>query len=620
MGEAKEEASLISISNILRSFRFWPRITRLLWNTHAPYLIIILALNLFRGISPVIVLLLTQNLINCITASWTSGFGVIIMAFVLLVGFTFAGELLNMLQSYVERLFETLLMNKVNRLIMEKSVSLSLKDFENAEVQDALKLAQNEAGHRPYQILQQMLSLIRGIVTLISAISMLVSFKWWMAFLLIIMPLSSFYSFLKIGQQEFLIQYRRVPEMRQTWYLSFLMTNDRNFKEVKLYQLGQYLLERFNSLFERFYQEDRKIMKKRVSTGALFQLVNQGAYVGMMLVVLRSAFQREIMIGNVVALTQTIVMTQSNSQSLISGLLSLCQHNLYLQQLFLFLDLPVLKQDEAKRTEVPEIKIIEFRNVSFRYPGNTEYTLRNVSLELRCGETIAIVGRNGSGKTTLVKLLTQLYDEFDGDILINGISVREFNQEALRRRMGVVFQDFVQYEFKMRHNIGFGNIDRLDQDNELLEAAGQAGIDSLLGQLPQGLDTQLGRQFEQGFQLSGGQWQRVSIARAFMRKADLYILDEPSSMLDPESEMQVFEKFQQLIADGMGIFISHRYTAIKYADHIVMMDQGAVAEQGGHQELMEKNGMYAYLYNMQADAYSVTQKEATYSGMVGGKQ
>jgi len=616
IGPAKDESSLISVSNILQSFRYWPRVTRLLWQTHARGLLIILALNLFRGVSPIIVLLLTQNLINRITDSWAQGFDVIVWAFVWLVGFTFFSELLNLAQSYVSKLFETLLMNRVNRLIMEKSVALALRDFENPYVQDALKRAQNEAGHRPYQILQQMLSLISGIVTLISAVGMLIIFKWWMAFLLLVMPLTSFYSFLRIGQQEFLIQYRRAPKMRQTWYFSFLMTKDTNFKEVKLYQLGHYLLGRYNALFEEFYEEDRQMMKRRLNTGIFFQIINQLANTAMMLVVLWSAFLREIQIGNVVALTQTIVMTQSNSQSLIHGLLALCQHNLYLQQLFAFLDLPVQTQQAGKNTEVPEIETVEFRNVSFRYPDNPKQSLRDVSFTLRRGETMAIVGRNGSGKTTLVKLLTQLYDEFEGDILINGVSIRSFDPEALRRRMGVVFQDFVQYELQMRHNIGFGQVRGLDQDEELLEAAERAGIDALVEQLPQGLDTQLGRLFEQGSQLSGGQWQRVAIARAFMRKADLYVLDEPSSMLDPESEMRVFEKFRELIVGRVGIFISHRYTAIKYADHILMMDQGAVVEQGSHHELMEQDGMYAYLYNMQVAAYSETQKEGTPDGVV----
>jgi len=601
-----DESRMISVANVLQSFRFWPRVFRMLWQTHASLLIVIMALTVFRGVSPIITLLLTQNLINSITDSWGNGFEVLLWAFASLTAFAFLIELTSLLNSYVSRLFETMLTNRVNRMIMQKAISLSLKDFENAEVQDALKRAQNEAGHRPYQILQQMMSLFSGLVTLISAVGMLVAFKWWMAFLLIIMPITSFYSFLKIGQQEFLIQWRRAPKMRQTWYFSYLMTKDTNFKEVKLYQLGNYLLRRYNALFEHFLQEDKGMLKKRLSTGFLFQSINQVANAGMMLVVLWSAYLREIQIGNVVALTQTIVLTQSNSQALITGLLNLCQHNLYLQQLFEFLDLPEEQHSKEDLLDLSEIETIEFRGVTFRYPDRSAYALRDVSFTVHRGQTLAIVGRNGSGKTTLVKLLTQLYDDFEGDILINGISIRRYDREALLRRIGVVFQDFVQYELKMRHNIGFGNVDRLDEDDKLHEAAERAGIDRMLEQMPDQLETQMGRLFEQGHQLSGGQWQRVAIARAFMRDADLYALDEPSSMLDPEAEMEIFEKFRELIQERIGLFISHRYTAIKYADHILMMDGGRIVEQGNHQELMERGGMYAHLYNVQVSAYVET--------------
>ncbi|WP_128896106.1 ABC transporter ATP-binding protein [Longirhabdus pacifica] len=616
-----KDENIVSLRNILKSFRYWPRVIRLLWDTNAKGLITILILNLFQGISPIIVLILTKNIINAITASWSTDFTVILWAFAALIGFTLISQLISLLHSYIETLFQTLLSNRVNRIIMEKSVSLTLKDFENAHVQDALKMAQDEAGHRPYQIMQQMLALLSGVVTLISAAGLLIAFEWWMALILMIIPLSSFYSFLRIGQQEFLIQYNRIPRMRKAWYLSHLMTNDKNFKEMKLFQLGKYLLGGYNTLFKGFYHEERDIAKKRFNAGILFELINIAANAAMMLVVLRAAFLREIDIGTVVALTQAITMTQNNSQSLITGLLALCQHNLYLKQLFVFLDLKILKTAEklneaTKHKHIPQIETIEFKNVSFRYPDQTVYALHEVSFKIKRGETLAIVGRNGSGKTTLMKLLTQLYDEFEGDILINGISIRHYDQEALRQRMAVVFQDFVQYELDMRHNIGFGNVDKLDIDEEIMQSAKRAGIDHLVNQLPHGLDTQVGRLFEQGYQLSGGQWQRVAISRAFMRNASVYVLDEPSSMLDPESELQVFEKFKELIDDHIGIFIAHRYTSIKYADHIIMMEQGKVAEQGTHQALIKKDGMYAYLYNMQLEAYRHSKKEEVSYGMV----
>ncbi|MGF9913686.1 ABC transporter ATP-binding protein [Paenibacillus ehimensis] len=608
---AEEESRTVNLTNIVQSFRYWPRVFQLLWQTNKLYFILILCINILRGASPVISLLLLQKLINSIGPAWDTGFQTVLVPFIWLIAFSVFNEALSLAQNFINKLFETLLSNRITMLIMEKSISLSLSDFENAQVQDALKRAQNEAGHRPYQILQQILSIVTASITLFSTAAMLISWKWWAAFLLILIPLTSFYSFLRIGQQEFMLQWNRAPKMRQTWYLSVLLTRDISFKEIKVFQLGGYLLGKYHELLRQFLAEDKRMIKKRLGVGAIFQATQQGVNAFMFLMVLWSAYKREILIGHVVSYTQAITLTLVSSQNLTQSILSLCQHNLFLQQLFAFLDLqssdPSARKIEASEASrpatTPVIQSVEFRNVSFRYPGSSYPALRNVSFTLQRGETLAIVGRNGSGKTTLMKLLTQLYDSFEGDILINGVSIRDMDCEAFRRKVGVVFQDFVQYEMQVRQNIGFGNAAKMEEDAELWKAADRAGIAGLIQSMPAGLATQLGRLFDEGQQLSGGQWQRIAIARAFMREAELYVLDEPSSMLDPETELQVFQAFRELVRDRLGIFISHRYSAIRYADQILMMDQGSVVEQGNHQQLMQQNGMYAELYMMQANAY-----------------
>ncbi|WP_127489196.1 ABC transporter ATP-binding protein [Paenibacillus ehimensis] len=608
---AEEESRTVNLTNIVQSFRYWPRVFQLLWQTNKLYFILILCINILRGASPVISLLLLQKLINSIGPAWDTGFQTVLVPFIWLIAFSAFNEALSLAQNFINKLFETLLSNRITMLIMEKSISLSLSDFENAQVQDALKRAQNEAGHRPYQILQQILSIVTASITLFSTAAMLISWKWWAAFLLILIPLTSFYSFLRIGQQEFMLQWNRAPKMRQTWYLSVLLTRDISFKEIKVFQLGGYLLGKYHELLRQFLAEDKRMIKKRLGVGAIFQATQQGVNAFMFLMVLWSAYKREILIGHVVSYTQAITLTLVSSQNLTQSILSLCQHNLFLQQLFAFLDLqssdPSARKIEAleasRPATTPVIQSVEFRNVSFRYPGSSYPALQNVSFTLQRGETLAIVGRNGSGKTTLMKLLTQLYDSFEGDILINGVSIRDMDCEAFRRKVGVVFQDFVQYEMQVRQNIGFGNAAKMEEDAELWKAADRAGIAGLIQSMPAGLATQLGRLFDEGQQLSGGQWQRIAIARAFMREAELYVLDEPSSMLDPETELQVFQAFRELVRDRLGIFISHRYSAIRYADQILMMDQGSVVEQGNHQQLMQQNGMYAELYMMQANAY-----------------
>jgi ATP-binding cassette subfamily B protein len=604
-----EESGTMSFTNMLRSFRYWPRVFYLLWGTNPASLIIILMLNVLRGAAPVLTLLLTQHLINSILVAWQSGFRVVLQAFAMMFVFTVCNELVSLLQNYVSKLFELRMANRINLMIMEKSTQLSLVDFENATVQDRLKRVQNEAGQRPYQIFQQILSLLSGMVTLVSAASVLVVWKWWMAFLLILIPISSFYSFLRLGEEEYQMQYKRTPKLRQTWYLSFLLTRDATFKEIKLFQLGQHLMKRYQQYYDEFFVEDRRMMRKRIRLGLVFQLINQLINGGMLLVVLYAAAMRQILIGNVVGFIQSITLTQSSSQSLVQGLLALCQHNLFLQELFAFLDMEagrskkVVHLSEQGQERLMSIETLEFRNVSFRYPGSERYALQQLSFTLHRGQTMAIVGRNGSGKTTLVKLITQLYDEYEGEILINGVPIHRYDQKDLHRRIGMVFQDFVQYEMSARQNIGFGDVSKLEQDELLEEAARQAGIEDLVKQWPKGFDTQLGSWFEEGHQLSGGQWQRLAIARAFMRDADLYLLDEPSSMLDPEAEQVVFEKFRDLIDNRLGIFISHRYSSSRLADHILMLDAGRLIEQGDHHQLMSQKGLYAQLYSLQASAY-----------------
>ncbi|MNH80852.1 putative multidrug export ATP-binding/permease protein [compost metagenome] len=422
---------------------------------------------------------------------------------------------------------------------------------------------------------------------------------------MILLPVASFISFLKLGQREFDVHFKRAPKMRESWYLSFLLTKDASFKEIKLYNLGNYLLSHYKAIYRQFFAEDKKLAIRRFYISSIFHLLNLAVISSVVFLVLWSAYTGEIMIGSLVAMIQAVSNTQLSSQGVLQHLLSLCQHNLYMQQLFAFLDLKVERtgSEGSEAALNDRIKRLELKEVSFKYSKSPKYAVHGVSLELNKGETLALVGKNGSGKSTLVKLLTQLYQDYSGDILVNGRSVREMDHSGLLQRIGVVFQDFVHYEMPMRHNVAFGEVEQIDDDQQIMEAARKAGILALVNRLPQGLDTQMGKWFEEGHQLSGGQWQRVAIARAYIRNADLYILDEPSAFLDPEAEYEVFQMFRQLVADRMGIFISHRFSSVRYADKIAVMDEGRIVEYGSHYELMASRGLYHELYTMQASAY-----------------
>lgn len=602
---APDDFVSFSFRNILRTFVFWPRIFGLLWETHSVYLIAVLVANLLKGIVPALILISTKNLINSLVAGVSGGaLNVVILAFVFLIALNLVSDVLNIVEGYFRSMFKNLLTNKINMSIIEKSQNLSLQSFEDGVVQNNLQRAQGEADYRPFEIFTQILAILSSFITLFSASIILVSWKWWVILIVLFIPFASFYSFLKIGQAEFNVHFKRASKQRESWYLSFLITRDNSFKEVKIFQLGNYLLKRYREILDGFYKEDKSLAQRRSWISFLFQLINQGANAIVIFLAVQAAFFGQILLGSLVGLIQAISLAQSTSHSIVQGILSLCQNNLYIKQLFDFLDLPE-EIDESKPTSsLQAIEKIEFRNVSFTYPNTDKKAISNVSFTIHKGDKLAIVGRNGSGKSTIVKLLTQMYSDFEGEILINDRSIHSFDKEEYRKKIGVVFQDFVHYEMTVRDNIGFGNVDHKHDDQKIWAASTKAGTTPLISAMTDGLDTLLGKWFENGHQLSGGQWQRVAIARAFMREGELYILDEPSSFLDPYSEREVFETFGSLIHDRMAVFISHRLSSAKMAETIILMEQGEIAESGSHSYLMEKQGRYYDMYQTQASAYS----------------
>lgn len=605
MDELKYYSSNLNIKSVLSSFSYWPRLFKLLWEIKKIYFILIIGCSLLQGLVPAFIIIATQGLINSIVISKDSGnFSDIFNSFALLAGVTILNELVSVLRGYVERLYESLIGYKLNETIMKKSNELPLESFEDADVQDQLKRAQSEASYRPYHIFSQILALISQTVTLFSVAAILIIWKWWVACLLIIFPLISFVSFLKLGKEEFDIHFRRASKTRESWYLSFLLTKDNSFKEVKLFKLGPYLIEQYKRIFSGFFNEDKEIAKKRSFMSIRFQFLNEIISASIIFMIAFSAFNQEIMIGNLVGMIQAVTMTQGNSQGVVQSVLSLCQNSLYMKQLFAFLDLEVSKEEETRSDaeELEEIKNIEFRNVSFTYPNTSNLAIKQINFSLKKGETVAVVGKNGSGKSTMVKILTQLYSSFEGEILINNQDVRSYKKSDVRQRMGAVFQDFVQYEMSVRNNIGFGNLQKIMDDESVIKAAERSGVLPLVNKLNNGLESQLGKWFEDGHQLSGGQWQRIAIARAFMREADVYILDEPSSFLDPEAEADIFLRFQDLVKDKIGLFISHRFSSVKFADKIIVFDKGQIIEMGSHEELISLNGLYKDLYDTQVNA------------------
>ncbi|MFE6140020.1 ABC transporter ATP-binding protein [Bacillus sp. NPDC057893] len=594
----------LTFKEVLTSFRYWPRVFQLLWSIDKKALIIIMVFTVIGGLFPALLLLANQFLINSIALGWEQDFDIVIKGLALLVSLYVFQLITGQIKQYVEEIYKLRLSYSINVLLMRKSVNLSLEDFENDTIYDQLQRAQSEANHRPYQIFEQILSIISSAIIFISTAMILIAWKWWVVPCLLIIPILSAVSFLKLGKKEFDIEWDRAPLWRKLWYLNYLLTKDITIKEVKLYNLGSHIITQYKGIYHDFLKVDKGIAKRRLILSFTFQFINQFVIAALILLILIAAFTKEIMIGTMVSYIQALSSTQNASQSLLHQIFSMYENNLYIEQLFSYLDVEEKDQNNDENAiKLDSIHSIEFKNVSFKYPGSESYALKDVSFSLKQNDIVAIVGKNGSGKSTLVKLLTRLYKNYTGEILINDKSIDSYSVQSIRDQIGVVFQDFVKYELTARENIGFGNLNYIKDDKSLYDATLQSGAYNLIYSLPNKLDTQLGKWFSEGHQLSGGQWQKMAISRAIIKNSGMYILDEPSSALDPQAEQEVFEKFHNLTNEKIGIYISHRFSTVKHSTKILVFDEGRIIESGTHENLLKYNGVYSELYNLQASAY-----------------
>jgi ATP-binding cassette, subfamily B, bacterial len=392
-------------------------------------------------------------------------------------------------------------------------------------------------------------------------------------------------------------------------YFNTLMTTDTYNKEVKLFNLGRFFIERFKNLANKLYEEDKNIIVRRYLMNFVWTGLTVAANSTIYLYVALQTIIHSLPLGSLILYTQSAVQAGQSFQGLLNGVSGTYENNLYVGTLFEFLEYEpkIVSPLEPKPVE-PEVKglDVEFRDVSFTYPGKdpvTQAALKHVSFTIKAGEAIALVGRNGAGKTTLVKLLTRLYDPDEGEILIGGRNIKEYDLQDLREQVGVIFQDYVNYYMSARENIGVGRINEIENEDLVMSAARKSGANAVIEQLPSGYETMLGRWFKDGTQLSGGEWQKVALARAFMRDARILVLDEPTSSLDAQAEYEVFEHFRTLTEGKSAIFISHRFSTVRLADRIFVIEHGGILESGSHQELMALDGRYAELFNLQAEAY-----------------
>ncbi|MCS6848341.1 MAG: ABC transporter ATP-binding protein [Anaerolineae bacterium] len=516
-----------------------------------------------------------------------------------------ASAVLNQMRSLFEHVLHAHLSHTINTAIIRKSLTLDLYFFENAEYYDKLENARREADHRALSILNDGFSLVQNAITLASFVALLLAFSPLLALLLLGATLPLFIAQTRFSELRFRLLTWRAPEARRMMYLERLLTDSESAKEVKLFGLGEPLLRRYHDLFWKFYTEDTALAKRRSAISVGFGVLTSLSYYAAYAWIVFRTVTGAITLGSMTLYLTVFRQSQSTFQGMLQSMNALYESALFMSNLYGFLSLqPQMKASNAPlKVPRPIVRGIEFRNVSFKYPGRSEWALRNVSVTIAPGEKLALVGANGAGKTTFIKLLTRLYDPTEGQILLDGVDLREYDIDDLRLRIGVIFQDFVRYMMTAGENIGFGQIEALDDRPRIERAAQKGGADEVIATLPQGYDTMLGAWFERGRELSGGQWQKIALGRAFMRDAEVLVLDEPTSALDAEREYEIFQRFRRLTEGRIAILISHRFSTVRMADRIAVLENGELIELGTHRELLEKDGVYARLFNMQAEGY-----------------
>lgn len=512
--------------------------------------------------------------------------------------------LVGRLIDYLDTLLAGKYMNYISVRVMEHASSLDLIAYEDPVFYDRLERARVQAQDRLYMI-QAIGRLIQQVITTITLSVTIMLFSPWLLLLLIVGVIPAF-----VGETHFAFlgyakNFRQTPVRRQLDYLRLLGGSKEGAKELKLFGLQEFLTRRFRTLSDQVYDEDIALARRKFAAGSLLSMIGTGGYYTAYVYAVWRTVTGVFSFGTLTLLANAIREASSNLQQTFSTLSTIADQALFLTDLIAFFEMKPTIQSKPNALPAPRPirEGFEFRNVSFRYPGSSRLVLNGLNFHLRPGERVALIGENGEGKTTIVKLLTRLYDPVEGEILLDGIDLRDYQLEDLYGEIGVIFQDFMRYEMTARENIAVGRIERMNDMDMLQQSAQKSMAVDVLRKLPRGFEQMLGRRFDGGVDLSGGEWQKVALARAYLRDAQVLILDEPTSALDARSEYEVFKRFAELTAGKMALFISHRFSTVRMADRIVVLENGRIAEEGDHDTLTSLGGRYAEMFELQAASY-----------------
>jgi ATP-binding cassette, subfamily B, bacterial len=586
------------------------RALRFVWQSAKGWTIANGVLIAIQGVLPLLPLYLMKLMVDAVTAGVAAPDKWVAFKHVLLLG-SFMGavilctSLIGLIAGLISEWQAYIVTDHMNDVLLAKSVEVDLEYYESARYYDTLHRAQREAPSRPLSIVNGLAQIGRNGISLLAIGALLLSFHWSIAIILFTAVISGTAVRLRYTGKMYRWQYEQTSAERQAGYLNWMLTDRSHAKEIRLFDLGPLFMRRFRDLRWKLRKGRLAITRRRSIADFVAQTFATAVIYSLYAYLAYQAIGGKATLGDLAMYYQAFQRVQGSLQGILSSLERLYEDNLFLSNLYEFLDLKrtVIEPVHASPVPQPLQRGIVLNHMSFQYPGGNRKALEDISLSIRPGEVVALVGENGSGKTTLIKLLCRLYDPTGGTITIDGIDLRQFETKALRHEIAIIFQDYAHYHLTARENIWFGNTALSPDHERVIAAARRSGADDVISALPHGYDTILGKRFEDGEELSIGEWQKVALARAFMRDAQIIVLDEPTSSMDAKAEYEVFQSFRQLVSGRTAILISHRFSTVRMADRIFVLKQGSVIEGGTHEELLRVGGTYARLFEMQAQHY-----------------
>ncbi|MCX7555583.1 ABC transporter ATP-binding protein [Xanthomonadaceae bacterium JHOS43] len=519
-------------------------------------------------------------------------------------GLALLSDVLGRAVGFVDSTLSELYVNAASVRLMEHAATLDLEDFEDSELQDQLERARRQSSGRS-ALMGQLFGQAQDIVTVIAFAAGLMAYAPWLIGLMLVALLPAFLGEMHFNAQGYALNFHWTPERRELDYVRQAGASVETAKEVKIFGLEGFFVARYRMLAEKFYRANRALALRRAAWGSVLSLLGTAGYYGAYAYLAWRTVHGDFSVGDLTFLAGSFLRLRSLLESILSGFSQVASQALYLDDLYSFFDIQpeILSKPGARPVPTPIRTGFVFEDVGFRYPGVERWAVRHLTFTLKAGESVALVGENGAGKTTLAKLLARLYDPDEGRILLDGVDLRDYDLDDLRANIGVIFQDFVRFNLNASDNIAIGRIEARDDRERIIEAARRSLADAVIAKLPKGYEQPLGKRFAQGVDLSGGEWQKLAIARAYMRQAQVMILDEPTAALDARSEFEVFERFKELSQGRTTVLISHRFSTVRMADRILVLEHGRILESGSHEQLLAANGRYAELFNLQAEGY-----------------